>query len=415
MRRWLRILPAVFITYSLAYLDRSNFGFGVAGGMAQTLALTQQQISLLAAVFFLGYFLFQIPGARLVRRMSLRRLVGGLLVVWGAMAALTGVVHSLSALIAIRFLLGLAESLVFPAMLLMLTRWFTRAERSRANAFLILGNPVTVLWMSAATGYVIQSYGWRATFVVEGVPSILWGFIWFLTMPDEPAEARWLTNEEKQDLQRTLDAEQVTVPRMGLRRAMLNGNTLLLAALYFFWSLGIYGFVLWLPVIVKRGSNLAMGRSGLLTALPYAVSIVAMLLVSYFSDKVQRREAFVWPSLAVATLSLLGSYLMADVNVAVAFLCLVLGAAGMYAPYGPFFASVPEHVPANATVEVMALINGLGALGGFAGSYLVGLLQGATGSSRGSFLLMSASLLLATVLCLFLKPERAGVIKTASS
>ena len=154
-RRWFRVLPAVFVTYSLAYLDRANYGFGAAAGLAATLNITKSRAALLGAIFFLGYFLFQVPGAAYARKKSARHLVFFALVAWGILASLTGIIRNFWFLVVDRFFLGVAESFILPAMLILLMGWFTRAERSRANTFLILGNPVTVLWMSAVTGYLI--------------------------------------------------------------------------------------------------------------------------------------------------------------------------------------------------------------------------------------------------------------------
>lgn len=185
-KRWTRILPAVFITYSLAYLDRANYGFGAAAGLAATLHISGQRSALLASLFFLGYLLPQIPGAAYANRRSARRLVFVALVSWGSFAALTGVIRNFWLLAADRLLLGAAESVVLPAILILLTRWFTRSERSRANTFLILGNPVTVLWMSAATGFLIRAIGWQKAFVIEGLLSVAWGVVWLALVRDGP-------------------------------------------------------------------------------------------------------------------------------------------------------------------------------------------------------------------------------------
>ena len=174
-RRWFYLLPAVFVTYSLAYLDRANYGFGAAAGLAKTLHITNSQTALLGSLFFLGYFFFQVPGIAYARRTSASRLVFYSLILWGVLAALTGVIRQFWLLAIDRLLLGVAESLIFPAMLILITNWFTREERSRANAILILGNPITVLWMSAATGYLIKAVGWQMAFVIEGLPSVLVG------------------------------------------------------------------------------------------------------------------------------------------------------------------------------------------------------------------------------------------------
>jgi sugar phosphate permease len=192
-KRWLRILPAVFVTYSLAYLDRANYGFGAAAGLAATLNITKSRAALLGAIFFLGYFLFQVPGAAYARKKSARHLVFFALISWGILAALTGVIRNFWLLVVDRFFLGVAESFILPAMLILLMGWFTRAERSRANTFLILGNPVTVLWMSAVTGYLIAAIGWQMTFVVEGIPSVIWGFAWLLLIRDRPQQVSWMS------------------------------------------------------------------------------------------------------------------------------------------------------------------------------------------------------------------------------
>jgi len=405
-RRWLFLLPAVFLTYSLAYLDRANYGFGAAAGLAATLHITGRESSLLGALFFLGYFAFQLPGAMLARRRSATRLVFVSLLVWGALAALTGVIRSFWLLAAIRFLLGVAESFIFPAMLLLLTRWFTRQERSRANTFLILGNPVTVLWMSAITGYLIQAVGWQRTFIYEGIPSVLWAFGWLLLVRDKPAQAAWMTTEATAQLEARLTQEQLEVAQIrtpnAVRTALLRPDVLLLAAVYFCWSLGVYGFVLWLPTIVRQGAALSMGRTGLLSAVPYLAAIGLMLFVSHRSDRTLRRRSLIWPFLLAAGLALLVSFAFASTSFPLAFTGLVVAGACMYAPYGPFFAIVPERVPRNVTAEVLALVNSSGALGGFFGSYCVGWLQAVTGSARAGYLLMALSLVFSAILLLFL-------------
>lgn len=407
-KRWIYVLPAAFITYSLAYLDRANYGFGAAAGLAETLHITGSQTSLLGALFFLGYFIFQIPGAKFARTRSARWLIFAALILWGTLAALTGIIRHFWLLAIDRFLLGIAESVIFPAMLLLLTRWFTREERSRANSILILGNPTTVLWMSAITGYLIQAVGWQMTFILEGLPSVAWALAWILLVRDRPTEARWLDAEAAQRLDQRLAQEQTVLdPVRSVRQALFRGDVLLLSLQYFCWSIGIYGFVLWLPTIVRQGSSLSMGQTGLLSAIPYLAAIILMIVVSYLSDKTLRREALIWPFLLLSGISLLGSFLFANQSFPAAFACLVIAGGCMYAPYGPYFAIIPERLPQNVTAEVLALINSCGALGGFAGSYFVGLLQALTGSSRPGYLLMSLSLICSSLLLLALpkKPQ----------
>jgi sugar phosphate permease len=393
------ILPLVFVTYSLAYLDRANYGFGAAAGLAATLGITDQGAALLGALFFFGYFLCQIPGMLLARRYSCTRLVFFALLIWGVLAALTGVIRDFFWLCADRLLLGVAESIIFPALLLLLTHWFTRAERSRANSLLILGNPVTILWMSALTGYLIQQLGWQKTFIIEGLPAIVWAFIWILFVRDRPAQAYWMPQQEVLQLEASIASQPSAFSETGeslrLLKVLLSRNCLLLSAQYFSWSVGIYGFVLWLPTIVRQGSSLSMGKMGLLSALPYVFAIFALVFVGQLSDRTMRRKELVWPCMLIAGVAMMVSFLVAGKTFGVALACLCVACGAMYAPYGPFFAMIPEHTPGSMSGEVFAMVNSSGALGAFAGSYLVGLLQAFTHGPRAGYLFMSLSFILA--------------------
>nr|WP_314400442.1 MFS transporter [Pseudomonas lundensis] len=404
-RRWWYIMPIVFITYSLAYLDRANYGFAAASGMAEDLHITPGLSSLLGALFFLGYFFFQVPGAIYAQKNSVKKLIFVSLILWGGLATLTGVVSNAYSLIAIRFMLGVVEAAVMPAMLVYLCHWFTRAERSRANTFLILGNPVTMLWMSVVSGYLVQHYSWRWMFIVEGLPAVIWAFIWWRLADDRPAEATWLSPQEKQDLQRALDAEQVGMaPVKNYAAAFRSPKVILLALQFFCWSIGVYGFVLWLPSILKQGAHMDMIEAGWLSALPYLAAVIAMLGVSWGSDKLQKRKRFVWPPLLIASVAFYGSYALGAEHFWLSYTLLVIAGACMYAPYGPFFAIIPEILPSNVAGGAMALINSMGALGSFSGSYLVGYLNSETGSPGASYLLMSGALLISVLLTVMLKP-----------
>src|SRR5690348_16585775 len=250
--RWYRLIPIAFITYSLAYLDRANFGFGTAGGMAKDLQIDGSTSAILAALFFLGYFFFQIPGAQYAANRSAKKLIFWSLILWGACAVATGLLHNVAGLMVVRFMLGVVESAVMPAMLILLSRWFTKAERSRANTFLIIDNPVTILWMSILSGYLIDSVGWRWMFIWEGLPAIIWAFFWWRLVEDKPADAIWLTTEEKQSVQSALEKEQETIkPVKNYAAAFKSKMVILLCLQYALWSIGVYGFVIWLPSIIK--------------------------------------------------------------------------------------------------------------------------------------------------------------------
>jgi sugar phosphate permease len=406
-RRWFYLLPVVFVTYSLAYLDRANYGFGAAAGMAQSLHISNSRSAFLGSLFFLGYFLFQIPGASYARRKSATRLIFFALLGWGVLAALTGLVRNFWLLAVVRFLLGVAESVILPSALILLANWFTRSERSRVSAILLLGNSITVLWMSAVTGYLIKAVGWQMTFVIEGLPSVLWAFVWISIARDHPQQARWLSSDCCAELTEQLEREQAMLPRTANFAASLRSpGVLLLCLQYFCWSTGVYGFVLWLPTIVRAGMAQGIEIVGLLSAGPYLLAVILMPLVGYFSDRSLSRKKFIWPFLMLSGAALFSSYLTASHGFWLSYVALIVAGGAMYASYGPFFAIIPEMLPKNVAGEVTALVNSCGALGGFVGSWLVGLLQAVTGNSRAGFLFMSLSLMLAGGIMLRLRTPK---------
>ncbi len=404
-KRWFYILPAVFITFSLAYLDRANYGLGAAAGLAETLHITGSESALLGSLFFLGYCAFQVPGINYARRHSSTRIVFAALILWGTLAALTGVIRQFWLLAADRFLLGVAESIIFPAMLALITRWFLRRERARANTLLMLGNPITVLWMSVITGYLIAAVGWQKAFIIEGLPSVLWAFVWLSVMRDKPTDAPWMSAESSAALEQQLVQEQLVLPRVAsLREAFGRRDVLALCAVYFSWSLGVYGFVLWLPTIIRKGISIGIEKTGLLSAVPYLLAAILMFLVSHVSDRTMFRRALVWPCLTIAGAALFTSFLVENRSFWTAYSALILAGGVMYAPYGSFFAFIADIIPKTVLDEVLALVNSSGALGGFVGTWTVGVLQARTGRSAAGFLLMSGSLIVAALLMLFIPP-----------
>ncbi|GAB3696290.1 MFS transporter [Spirosoma flavus] len=399
--RWYRLLPIAFITYSLAYLDRANYGFGAASGLATDLKITPAMSSLLGSLFFLGYFFFQVPGAVYAEKKSAKKLIFWSLLLWGGLATATGVISNVNALIVIRFMLGVVESAVMPAMLLFLSRWFTKTERSQANTFLILGNPATILWMSVLSGYLVQAVGWRWMFIIEGLPAIIWAFFWWRLVDDKPQNATWLTDAEKQALENQLQLEQQGIkPVKNYGEAFKSRVVILLSLQYALWSIGVYGFVMWLPSILNAAPNMNIVKTGWLSSVPYLLAIIGMLSASYFSDKTLNRKIFVWPFLLLGAIAFYASYVIGVNQFWLSFVLLIIAGGAMYAPYGPFFAIIPEILPKNVAGGAMALINSFGALGSFLGSYIVGYLNGTTGGFSASYLFMSGSLLLSAIITL---------------
>ncbi|MGC1003788.1 MFS transporter (plasmid) [Pantoea agglomerans] len=398
-KRWGRLIPIAFITYSLAYLDRANYGFGAAAGLAEDLNITPAISSLLGALFFLGYFCFQVPGGVYAEKHSAKRLIFWSLILWGALAVATGMVHNVALLAAIRFLLGVAESVVMPAMLIFLSHWFTRAERSKANTFLFLGNPVTVLWMSILSGYLVNSFGWRGMFIIEGVPAILWAFIWWAVYADRPKDAKWLTEAEKLAVENALAAEQQAIkPVKNYREAFRSPKVISLASIHFFWNIGMYGFIMWLPSILKTASGLGIVATGWLSAAPYLLAVPLMLGASWFSDKYQQRKAIVVIFLGLGAVCFIASFTLGASHFWLSYTLLVIAGGAMYTPYGPFFAAIPEMIPRNVVAGAMSFVVCFGALGSFIGAWIVGYLNGLTGSPAASYVFMGGSLVVAVLL-----------------
>lgn len=419
-RRWLRIAPVVFITYSLAYIDRANFGFAAAGGMAEDLNITPEVLSLLGSLFFLGYFIFQIPGTLYASNKSTKKLIFWSCILWGALASATGLINNVDVLYGIRFLLGVVESAVWPALVLLLSRWFTRTERSKANTFLTLGNPVTIVWMSIWSGYLIDSLGWRGMFIVEGFPAVIWAFFWWFLVDDKPAQANWMTSEEKQAFEKELAKEQAIIkPVKNYLAAFRSKEVILLCFQYGCWSIGAYGFIMWLPSIIKAAPEMDIVLTGWLSAIPYLFAILGMFVTSYYSDKTLNRKVFIWPCLLVAAFAFYGSYLVGPNNFWLSFILLAIAGTAIYIPYAPFFTALTEIFPKNVSAGAIALINSFGALGSFLGSYIVGYLNGVTQGFSASYLFMASALLISSILALVAlsskkeKPQEVNVLANA--
>src|ERR1700744_1882105 len=218
-------------------------------------------------------------------------------------------------------------------------------------------------------------------FIWEGIPAIVWAFFWWRLVEDDPAKSKWLSAAEKSDLNLTLQQEQWSIrPVRNYGQAFRSRAVILLCFQYALWSIGVYGFVMWLPSIIHAAPEMNMVRTGWLSAVPYLFAIVSMLTVSWISDKTMNRKIFIWPFLLIGAVAFYGSYLVGASNFWLSFVLLVIAGGAMYAPYGTFFADITEILPANVAVGAIALINSLGDLGTFAGSYIVVYLNG---TSRG--------------------------------
>jgi sugar phosphate permease len=401
-QRWRRLVPIAFITYSFAYLDRSNYSIGAAGGLTDRLHITSTQSGLLGGLFFIGYFLFQVPAGSYAERRSVKKLLFWSLCAWGVLAALQGAITTYWLLLLDRFLLGVVEAVVLPAMIVFLSHWFSKRERGRANTFLILGNPITLMWMSVVSGYLVEGVGYRWMFVIEGLPAIAWAFAFRYLVDDRPADASWLGPKEREAIEQQLADEQRDLPEpRGVRDVARSWNAVLLSAQYFLWSVGVYGLVFWLPSIVKELTGRGIGSTGAITAIPYAVAVIAMLGVSALSDRSAHRRVVTWVPLLIAALCFAVSYSVRGGTFTASFILIIIAAAGMYAPYGPYFAYIAELFPRADAGPAVGMINAFGGLGGFVGTYIVGALGGA--DSAAPFMFLAACLFVGAVLMFFVR------------
>jgi sugar phosphate permease len=255
-----------------------------------------------------------------------------------------------------------------------------------------------MLWMSLLSGYLVSEMGWRWMFIIEGLPPVFWALIWWWQVADHPREASWLSRADQQALEAKLAEEQKAIaPVRNYAAAFKSPKVIALSAQYFLWSIGVYGFVIWLPSILKT-RDMSMVELGFLSAVPYLAAVIGEISIATWSDLVRRRMALVWPCLALAAAAFYGSYLAGSTHFWLSFVLLTIAGAMMYAPYGPYFAYLAETLPANVAGGAIALINSCGALGSFVGAYGVGRLNDITGSPGASYLMMAAALIVSAAI-----------------
>lgn len=381
-----RLIPFLFTLYVFAYLDRVNIGYA-ALFIRRELHFSNTVYGTGAGLFFLSYALFEVPSNLLLLRVGPRRWIGTLMVVWGVISASMPLAHTPFEFYLLRFLLGAAEAGFFPGIILYLTYWFPKQEKARAMArFLaatavsgVIGAPLSnlLLRLDGVAGIA----GWKWLFVGEGVPSILLGILVFWALADNPATASWLPEDERQWLIQTLEAERAGISEahsVDFRAVWRNSVMWQLSGLYFLLSVGFYSLSLWMPVVLKQISGASERRVILLSAVPWLVAAVVMLVIAHFSDKKQERRRFLLGSLAGG---IIGFGLSASLtNPWLAIAALSLAAAGAWACLGPFWALPTTMMRGTAAAGGIAIINSAGALGAFCGPLMMGIVSDATHS-----------------------------------
>ncbi|SDN88598.1 MFS transporter [Phyllobacterium sp. OV277] len=406
----LRIIPLMMVLYLVAFLDRVNISFA-ALTMNDDVGLTPYVYGWGAGIFFLGYFLFEVPSNVILEKVGARLWIARIMITWGLVSAAMAFVHGPWSFFILRFLLGVAEAGFLPGMILYLTYWFPSAQRAKFIGLFMAAVPLASAVGAPLSGLIIGIdnvwglKGWQWLFIIEGLPSCLLGLAVLRFLPNGPAQAPWLTLTERRIVQERLEEDRQLNPGRTQHRlwpALVDRRVLLLGLVYFGIVIGLYGIGLWLPQMIK-----AMGFSntqvGFITALPYIVSALAMLLWGRHSDKTGERVWHVAIAAAISAIGFVGSvYLQSNL---VALFCLGLASIGIYASLGPFWAMPSVFLQGTAAAGGIALINSVGNLGGFAGPYLVGWIKQSTGSFQIGMGVLACCLAAAAVLVLFLGRE----------
>jgi len=411
----LRLMPFLFVLYVIAYLDRVNVSFASLQ-MTHELGLSAEQYGFAAGVFFLGYFLLEVPCAVLVETWSARRLIARIMVTWGLLAAATGFVQNATQLNLIRFALGMAEAGFFPGMLIYLSNWFRAADRAKAIAMFMaaiplseaLGAPVSAALMKLDW---LGMAGWRWLLILEGLPAVLLGFVTLFYLTDRPHQAKWLKPEERDWITSELAKDAASHPRSGHSlRAMWSGmsdpRTMLLMLTYFSALCASYGILMWLPKILKSLPGMSVTMATLLTAVPFAVAVPAGILAGFHSDKTGERR---WH--AVLASATVGAALAAMPTLASAAPMLIalfaVAVSANSAQRGPFWAIATTNQSGTARAAAVGLINSFGNLGGFVGPFVVGWITKRTGGYEGGLYYLAVMAGIAA--CAVLAASMAGI------
>jgi D-galactonate transporter len=406
-----RVLPLLFLCYILAYLDRVNVGFAKLQ-MVGDLKFSESVYGLGAGVFFIGYFLFEIPSNLILHRVGARRWIARILVTWGLASAATMLVSTPLMFYVMRFLLGVAEAGFFPGAILYLTYWFPAARRGRITALLMMAVPLAGVVGGPLSGWILQNLdgvhglaGWRWMFLIEGLPSILVGAIVFFALADNIEKAGWLSDSEKRLLADNLAADHVAHASHSFRDAMRDAKVWVLCLVYFGIVMGLYGVGFWLPTLVQATGVSRPLDIGLLSAAPYAVASVAMLLGGISADKYRERRWHLALPCALGAVGLVASGLFAA-DTATALIALTVASAGTMTALPLFWSCPTAFLRGVAAAGGIALINSVGNLAGFASPYMVGFIKDQTQRADYGLYALALFMAMSAMLVIIAIPSR---------
>jgi MFS transporter, ACS family, tartrate transporter len=395
-----RIVPFVFFLYILAYLDRVNVSFA-ALQMREDLQFSDAVYGFGSGIFFVGYFLFEVPSNLILERVGARVWIARIMITWGILSALTMFVNTPREFYVVRFLLGIAEAGFFPGMLLYFTYWFPPEIHARIISFFMTALAVSGIVGPPVSGLLLTMHGigglagWQWLFLLEGLPSMAAGVLVLRVMQDRPDTASWLSQEEKEWLNLRLRPEKKESGHYGLGVLRLR-IVWFFAAVYFCIALALNGLNFWLPQLVADRVETSLANVGLLSAIPYVAATGCMVFWGMRSDKKTERRLHVVGAASFGALGLVVCALSTTGVTTLTGLCMAVG--GTFASLGPFWAMPSATLPKTTVAAGLALINSVGNLGGFFGPYLVGILKLQFGGYKPGLLLLACSLLVVVLL-----------------
>ncbi|MCU1252629.1 MAG: permease [Edaphobacter sp.] len=404
-----RLIPFLMLLYFVAFLDRINVGFA-ALTMNKDVGLTPQMFGLGSGIFFVGYFLFEVPSTVILHKVGARFWIGRVMITWGLVSVAMAFTRGPISFYVLRFLLGLAEAGFFPGIILYLSYWFPSNHRSGVTAMFMAAAPAAGFIGSPVSGALMELNGllglrgWQWLFLLEGIPALVLGFITFRFLTDRPAVASWLTADERDWLSSAIEQEQAGIKdprRHSAWRALADWKVLALSLAYFGTSAGLYTIGFWAPMIVK-GLGFSVFNVGLLVAIPNLIAVVGMVLWSRNSDRTGERY---WHAAIACLIGAVGMALAAQAGSS-AFLAIAglsLTAFGVSAAKPPLWCLPTTFFAGTAAAASIGLINSLGTLGGFAGPYMIGSTQGTSGNYTRGLYLVGGTLIVSAITIIIMR------------
>lgn len=406
-----RLIPFLFVCYVFCFLDRVNVGFAKLQ-MQQQLGFSETVYGLAAGIFFIGYFIFEIPSNLLLVRFGARRWIGRIMITWGIISSLTMFVNSVNTFYICRLLLGIMEAGFFPGIILYLTYWYPPKKRAHITALFMTAIPVSGLIGGPLSGWLLESAkgilglaGWQWLFLVEGLPSLILGLVTLWYLDDGIAASRWLSEDEKEILQHHIEMEKKDKKLHSLKDGLLEWRVWVLCIVYFCFTSGVNGFMFWMPQMIKSSGIMNAFHIGLLIMIPTAVTIMGMIWAGRSSDRrLERRWHIMTLSLiAVLGLALSGVY---GASTWVAVFAASLGLMGVQSSVVISWSLPTAILAGTASAGGIALINSIGNLSGFFAPYMLGYVKDATQSLALGFYALAALVILGSVLVMIFGPRR---------